>query len=145
MRVALIFLAFVLSLFYLTIYSTSSAALTEQSNCWPGIEILSPVVDGPMVTINGAVGGCPNSLVSWNWGDGQVSVSEFPAVHTYCSSGLYNITATATTPKGENVSVPTFSVRVTGEPCPPALFLYTPVVMGNSVIVNGTALGLTRG
>ncbi len=56
-------------------------------------------IDGLNVSVNGAVvppPGCPIiTRIEWNWGDGSVNDSWFPATHTYGTPGNYTVTVTA--------------------------------------------------
>ncbi|SDJ98090.1 T9SS type B sorting domain-containing protein [Flavobacterium noncentrifugens] len=43
--------------------------------------------------------GCPDTIIGWNFGDGNTSAAISPT-HTYANSGTYTITLTITTPGG---------------------------------------------
>lgn len=91
-----------------TVDSNSDIARLQNSdNSPPTIFLLPPVVNGSLVSINGAVNGGGNATVIsvlWNWGDGSTSYSWFPATHNYSLPGTYLVTATATQTNGQTAS-----------------------------------------
>ncbi len=78
-----------------------------------------------LVTINGYVNTDPPAeSLTWDWGDGRVTQSWFPATHRYLASGTYTVTVTAP-PSSESNSTtvtptgagdPTCSYRVNVTP-----------------------------
>ena len=149
---ASLFLVIVLSL-SLTIHSANAAftaTIAPTTGCPPAISLSSPQVTGLTATVNGGTSPCGTGTtitsISWDWGDGDTSSSFFPATHTYCATGMYNITATSHQSDGQTAST-SASATVSGPSCPPVVYLSGPIVNGQTVSIDGTtqacALGTT--
>ena len=74
------------------------------ANTPPTISMEAPAIAGKTITIIGTAKtttpGASIVSISWNWGDGNNTVSMFPATHTYANNGRYVITAIATDSNG---------------------------------------------
>jgi len=101
------------------------------------ITLFSPQINGLDVSINGVATDNP-SQIQWDWGDGNTSISYFPATHTYSSAGTYNITATAEYPSG-NINANTSVSLTTSTPANSS----TPTI--SNVSVNNEAVFTVTG
>lgn len=104
-----IFVALGLLIASLTLGIQPFVPLSSAATCGPpsiSINIMS--VKGFTVKVNGYTGsggvGCSITAITWSWGDGQSSTGFFPTTHTYSSSGIYTITATAHQSDGQTAS-----------------------------------------
>jgi PKD repeat protein len=73
----------------------------------------------------------------WNFGDGQTSAQENP-LHTYATSGTYQVTLTVTDANGQKASI-THSVSVTANQPPTASFTWDNSNGGGEVDFNDTS------
>jgi formylglycine-generating enzyme required for sulfatase activity len=94
--------------------------ITETAeNCLIIFTIDSTEVNDNTVTVNGtATSDCSTiTYITWEWGDGTSDNQWFPATHTYSSSGVYSLTATAYGDIGNTAVVNTTTVigNPTGE------------------------------
>ena len=110
----------------------------------PSVSLLSPFYYGDCVSINGVESATTSGATivdtSWSWGDGSVISSGFPATHTYANTGTYSVHVTATDSNGV-VGSAFVNVDVTGSTAlvPPELTLFSPIISGMDVTVNGVA------
>jgi Tol biopolymer transport system component/PKD repeat protein len=83
--------------------------INNKPSCSPAVTLMQPEITGGEVKINGvAISECSAiQKIIWDWGDGGVNESYFPAPHRYTSPGLYTITTTAIDEYGNQSSAST--------------------------------------
>lgn len=84
-----------------------ASGIAVSAECQYGMGIACPPTDDPQTFVNGlevqlnggfgeASGECPWAThFTWDWGDGNVNDSFFPASHTYAVAGDYTVTVSA--------------------------------------------------
>ena len=92
------------------------------------------------VSINGYVGTDQGSVtrMSWDWGDGVVADSWFPAVHHYATDGTYTVAVTAYTNMGETGTATTTVIiaNATSADCDLILRLHPPSLLLRDGVVS---------
>jgi len=86
----------------------------------PELTLFIPQISESNVTINGVA--TPYShfeitRISWDWGDGALENSWFPASHTYNSAGNYTISVTAYQ-SNKQTATKTINIKIQGPPPP---------------------------
>jgi PKD domain/Galactose oxidase, central domain len=110
----------------------------------PTVFLMQPFYYGDCVSINGAMNpttpGASLGPASWSWGDGSTTTSWFPATHTYTTTGTYLVQVTATDTNGLKATAST-AVNITDTMAlvPPQLAIFSPVIDGRTITVNGVA------
>jgi PKD repeat protein len=133
------------------LFQTPVTAGAESSCEAPTISFDPPIIAGLTATVNGVALPGPSctiiGYIHWNWGDGTSSSGQFPATHTYSSSGTYNIVATVevtdTTTGSASISVTVPSTTTSVTQCGyPTLTPGAPSIFGLTVQFNGVSLAL---
>lgn len=114
----------------------------------PEIAVDTPSVqsDGSTVTVNGFDKAQSSSAtitaISWNWGDGNTSIGNFPQVHSYSGSGQHIITVTIQDSNGNSnqvrVSTYTYISGVTTPNPNPLIQIGTPTIHNLQVSLSGS-------
>lgn len=112
------------------------------------VRLFKPVVDGLDVSINGIVDGLTGPM-QWDWGDGAVTQSWFPAQHTYAKAGSYLVRVQGESQReGRAFPIaPTVRIKILKQAVaheqldnPHRLKLLPPDVHGRTVTVNGVVV-----
>jgi len=88
----------------------------------PELTLFTPEIGELNVTINGVATPYSNfeiTRIGWNWGDGALENSWFPALHTYSSAGNYTILVTAYQ-SNEQTTTKAITIEIKGPPPPPS-------------------------